>query len=71
MSQSGQKLICLEYKYTVLLILSTNVTGPLKIGCVGKLHTISLNESYLSTGIQYLHSVTFVVKPDKCNINKV
>ena len=42
------------------------VTGPAKTGHVGTNYTPSLYRSYLSTGIVYLHSVTFIMMPGKC-----
>ena len=45
---------------------SVNVTGPAKTGHVGTNYTPSLYRSYLSTGIVYLHSVTFIMMPGKC-----
>ena len=42
------------------------VTGPAKTGHVGTNYTPSLYRSYLSTGIVYLHSVTYIMMPGKC-----
>ena len=41
------------------------VTGPAKIGHAGPNYTLSHNDSYLSTIIEYLHSITCVIKPIK------
>ena len=38
-----------------------NVTRPAKIGHVGTNYTPSHNRSYLSTGTEYLHSVTCII----------
>ena len=42
-----------------------NVTGSAKTKHVGTKYTLMLNESYLSTGIERFHFVTFLKKPDK------
>jgi len=42
-----------------------NVTGSAKTRHVGTKYTLMLNESYLSTGIERFHFVTFLKKPDK------
>ena len=45
------------------------MTGPTKIGYVGTNYTLSHNMSYLSTEVEYFHSVTCIVKPTKCLIS--
>ena len=47
-------------------LYTTYVTGPAKIGHVGTNYTLSHNGSYLSTGIEYLHSITCIIKPINC-----
>ena len=42
------------------------VTGPAKTGHVGTNYTLSLYRSYLSTGTEYLHSITCIIRPIKC-----
>ena len=49
-------------------VYSSNVTGPAKIGQVGTNYTPSHTITYLSTGIEYLHSVTCILKLTKCVI---
>ena len=39
------------------------MTGPAKIGHVGTNYTLPCNISYLSTGIEYIHSVTCMLQP--------
>ena len=41
------------------------MTGPAKIEHVGTKYTLPYNISYLSTGIEYFHSVTCILKPTK------
>ena len=41
------------------------VTGPAKTGHVGTNYTPSLYRSYLSSKMEYLHSVTCIIKPIK------
>ena len=51
--------------------LSQFVTEPAKIGNVGTNYTLSHNISYRSIGIEYFHSVTFVLNQlAKCFIYK-
>ena len=45
------------------------MTGPAKIGHVGTNYTLSHNISYLSTGIEYVQSVTGILMPAKCCIS--
>jgi len=40
---------------------TSNVTGPAKTGRVGTNYTLSLTRSFLSTGTEYLYSVTCLV----------
>ena len=42
------------------------MTGPAKTEHVGTNYTQSLYWLYLSAGKEYLHSVTFIIKPIKC-----
>jgi len=46
------------------------VTGPLKNRACGLKYTMSFDETYLNTEMQYLDSVSSVVKPNKLAINK-
>ena len=45
------------------------MTGPAKIGHVGTNYIPSYNRPYLSNGIEYLHSVTCIIKLIKWVMN--
>ena len=47
-------------------VTTVYVTGPAKIGHVGTNYILKCYSSYLSTGAEYLHSVTCIIKPTKC-----
>ena len=59
---------CLRY-CTWIYSQATYVTGPTKIGHVGTNYTPSHNRTYLSVEIEYLHSVTVVIKSMNCLIS--
>jgi len=42
-------------------IHATNMTGHVYIGHMGTNHTMSLNKSYIITGILFLHSVNCIM----------
>ena len=44
------------------------VTGPANIGRVGTNYIPPQNIAYLSTGIEYIHSVPCMLTPTKCSI---
>ena len=52
-----------DNRYLGISQLYVYVTGPAKIGHVGTNYTLSHNREYLSTGVEYLHSGTFGIKP--------
>ena len=45
------------------------MTGPAKTGHVDTTYPRSHNRSYLSVGIEYLHSVTCIINPGRCLIS--
>ena len=49
-----------------LVIEMVFVTGPAIIGHVGTDYTLSHNGSYLSDEVEYLHSITCIIRPIKC-----
>ena len=48
------------------LLPKAYVTGPAIIGHVGTDYTLSHNGSYLSDEVEYLHSITCIIRPIKC-----
>ena len=60
------------YMYTCNLLMSMvkkNVTGLAKTGHVGTKYISSHNRLFLSTSIEFLHSVNFIVKTITCLIS--
>ena len=54
-----------ELKYSLKIVASQYVTRPAKTGHVGTNYILSHYRSYLSTGTEYLYSVTYIIQPIK------